>query len=71
MRLSDKPLCRQRPDADGSFDELFADGVHVHFEMMSDKQLWIGLSKGPNARQFAHVVVTAKGNLHIHVEDPA
>lgn len=70
-RIDDSPLCTLRPDDDGSFDELLADGVNVHFEMMSDKQLWIGLSKSLNAKQLAHVVITARGNLHIHVEDPA
>ena len=56
-----------RPDDRGSFDELviMEDGeCRVHFEMMSDNTLWIGLyPKGET--DCVHVTVGAKGKLSI------
>lgn len=63
-----------RPDDKGNFDELVTtQGVEcaVHFEMMSDDCLWIGLyPKGEDRGDAVHVRVIAKGKkLKIFAEE--
>jgi hypothetical protein len=57
-------LAEVRFDEKGKFDELCIDGCNVHFEMMDDKTLWIGIR--PLGRdEEVHVTVSAKGNLSV------
>ena len=61
-----------RPDDRGEFDELMlydASGeCIVHFEMMDDNQLWIGLSL-PGTEDEIHVNISARGKLKIMVRE--
>lgn len=63
------PWVEERPNPDGSFDELVFKNVNtVHFEMMDDNQLWIGIyHNGDN--QGYHVNVGARGKLRINHYD--
>lgn len=53
-----------RYDSDGAFDELCCEKTDVHFEMMDDKTLWIGLSF-PGRKEEVHVTVSAAGRLSV------
>ncbi len=59
----------ERPRENGDFDELF--GVaDVHFEVMDDGHLWIGLDQPDKGRGCVHVNIFAKkGKLIIIAED--
>lgn len=57
----------QRPLEDGRFDELVA--YHpdlVHFEMMSNDHLWIGITQGKTTHW--HINITCKGNMQVEVQ---
>ena len=61
-----------RPGPEGEFDELLtAEGVRcaVHFEMMDDKTLWIGLYLNGHPHDCVHVRVSSRGKLKIIAEE--
>ena len=53
-----------RFDDDGKFDELCTDACGIHFEMMDNKTLWIGLTI-PGQDDEVHVTVSSRGNLSV------
>lgn len=53
-----------RPDERDQFDELFANHIDVHMEMMDDKTLWIGLRRA-GIDDEVHVTISAAGKLAI------
>lgn len=56
-----------RKDDRGEFDELIANNCMFHAEMMSDNQLWIGISDAKDEVLWM-MTVTAKGKLSITAE---
>ena len=61
-------LVYTRPDDAGAFDELIADHIDVHMEMMNDKTLWIGIRRA-GFKDEVHVTVTANSNLSVNVNE--
>jgi hypothetical protein len=64
----------RRGDGDGNFDELIAEGVDVHLEMMSDGCLWISLGKhrakrGSSDRVVLWVTAAKRDKLTIGLDD--
>lgn len=57
-----------RPDSNGTFDELFADGCDIHIEMMSDKQFWMAI-RYPGKDDEVHVTVTSRGKLSVEAHE--
>lgn len=53
--------------AEGQFDEVVARNVLVHFEMMSDNALWVGITL-PNGETH-HIIITTRGQLTVTVEE--
>ena len=60
----------RRDDDHGNFDELVGGPCSVHFEMLSDTNLWIGLDHATDAAKRVTVSVwIEKGKLKVHVEN--
>ena len=64
-----------RPDDRGKFDELFVcypdapGSAIVHFEMLSDRQLWIGISYADKPDDAVHITVSAKHKLTVETHE--
>lgn len=55
-----------RNDEKGGFDELIAKAATIHFEMMDDNILWVGIE---TADQHYALWISARGKLTISAED--
>lgn len=63
-------LAELRPDDNGKFDELVVSRCDVHFEMMADETLWIGIyPKGAKRGACIHVTVSACGKLSVVAQE--
>jgi hypothetical protein len=58
-----------RRDDKGKFDELAGGPCTIHFEMMDDESLWIGIDHAEDATKSVRVVIYAKSKLRVLVED--
>jgi hypothetical protein len=61
---------RHRTDDAGKFDELIGTSGFLHFEMMSDSHLWVGIDHltEPNRRVAVNIFVKGR-KLIVRVED--
>lgn len=59
-----------RKDDAGKFDELVGGPCLVHFEMMSDSTLWIGLDHATDeTKRVMATIGIERGKLRVRVED--
>lgn len=58
----------RRGDGSGKFDELVAEGIYLHLEMMSDGQLYLSI-QAPNSVGSFTMFFTAKGKLSVNAAE--